>query len=822
MSVPWRAFSSLGALSMPHRSFAAPYSEFRFRCSSMAGYQETSTEPFDMEPRSEMIKPKRRKMKMEKPNDFVPRKDEQEQNKKQGEEEEERISISKLQVPRQKYIPVSKAELLDAIVSMMFESQKDGDDSHEFLLLSSCLDSIVHAEHKIILEEMRTDYFFAHSTGKEETFNEGSDSSDRQSVTNEEELDNAGDGINGVGSLEGYENEDIELDTPISFIHGLDLRNLLGSLDKNVKKYSDSGSRFHLFFQPMFMNFWHSQLHRLMITTTMATAMALATVHTDAGEEKRKRREWLTPFRKAVAIATRFQRNFMQLLYDAQFEELSARDLMLTSALNTDYLLTLPIYVDWKKASESNAIIFRRGYATERQKGLLIVEKLDYIQSKLLRGLFFIISKPLGKLGSWIDEALKVAIQTQEVQEWTKRMKLWLEELSVFPQLLRYSQNASDDLPGVQQLSDRDLPIWLAAQRAVSRYEGILSPVGPRGRLLRKLLSWIGVIPATPEVPYESDSDSNASEPYKRTHTGLFFCQGYHLVISGDQLKGNTVATISGRCFKLPFLFFSHSQFSSPCSKIVLTNQEPAFQELILLYTKEDSKGDPEIRDEVSSLQLKIYERIPIPDLPVVFPHKKLSFRIIDTVRLDAATVVGLLAFFINYKFEDVLSSPSAILLDAVAISALIIYVTRVALGYKQTWDRYQLLVNKTLYEKTLASGFGSVHFLLDASEQQQYKEAILAYAILLRAEKGQVPCCRSIGDKCERFMYDAFKVKVEMPIDEAIDTLMRLGLVTETSIDGSNRLQAVPCPKAYEGLKERWNVCFIGEPEVNFSVGIL
>jgi len=32
----------------------------------------------------------------------------------------------------------------------------------------------------------------------------------------------------------------------------------------------------------------------------------------------------------------------------------------------------------------------------------------------------------------------------------------------------------------------------------------------------------------------------------------------------------------------------------------------------------------------------------------------------------------------------------------------------------------FQLLVNQTLYEKTLASGFGSVYFLLDASEQQQ------------------------------------------------------------------------------------------------------
>jgi hypothetical protein len=49
----------------------------------------------------------------------------------------------------------------------------------------------------------------------------------------------------------------------------------------------------------------------------------------------------------------------MNLLRNAQFEELSAQDLLLTYALNSDYLLTLPIYVDWKKAAQSNAIIFR-------------------------------------------------------------------------------------------------------------------------------------------------------------------------------------------------------------------------------------------------------------------------------------------------------------------------------------------------------------------------------------------------------------------------------------------------------------------------------
>lgn len=35
-------------------------------------------------------------------------------------------------------------------------------------------------------------------------------------------------------------------------------------------------------------------------------------------------------------------------------------------------------------------------------------------------------------------------------------------------------------------------------------------------------------------------------------------------------------------------------------------------------------------------------------------------------------------------------------------------------------------MVNKTLYEKTLASGFGSVHFLLDASEQQQVRHCFI------------------------------------------------------------------------------------------------
>ena len=82
------------------------------------------------------------KKKKKKKRDFVPKQDdpeEEQQQQQEEEEEEEGVSISRIKVPRQKYIPVSKAELLDAIVLKMFQSQQDdGDgDTQQFLLLSS-------------------------------------------------------------------------------------------------------------------------------------------------------------------------------------------------------------------------------------------------------------------------------------------------------------------------------------------------------------------------------------------------------------------------------------------------------------------------------------------------------------------------------------------------------------------------------------------------------------------------------------------------------------------------------------------------------------
>lgn len=412
-----------------------------------------------------------------------------------------RKSISQIQVSRQKYIPVSKSQLHDSLLSFLRHptDNEDGggsgsadDDAivSQFLLLSSCLDSILHAEHKSVLEKMRADYFSNQSGSYEE---------DLDTIGNEREreAESAGgikfvdDQGNGSVKRSGDDTAEVE-ENQMPFLKRLDLMQIFGNSMGDIQKNDDDKN-----------------------SST-----------------------------SEVATATRFQRSFMKLLQDAQFEELSVRDLMLTSALNSDYLLTLPIYVDWKRASKSNAIIFRRGYCTEKQKGLLIVEKLDYLQSKVLQG----ISKPLVTVGLWIKEAIQQASENEGIRLWISRIQLRVQD---FQQPYTSNTTISDDFPKSEQDLDKDLPIWLAAQEAVSRYEGFLSSIGPRSRLLRKFLTLVGVLPPSPEVPFEFESENNvATEPHLRRvfHSGRSYYLESLSMIYGDLLQENIVGTMYGEC----------------------------------------------------------------------------------------------------------------------------------------------------------------------------------------------------------------------------------------------------------------------------------
>ncbi|KAI5081235.1 hypothetical protein GOP47_0004418 [Adiantum capillus-veneris] len=682
--------------------------------------------------------------------------------------------ITKISVPRQKYIPVSKVSLVKALADSFNDEKK----ASEFLMICSLLDFILHAEHKTTLEQMRLDYKITRSALKKEAqHTKGKPKGGRKAKKKK--------GL--LGRLLEFLNKrrgESKVAKSVSASMKKQLTNT--TLDQLYKDISDYGLEYPSLKENKLDQgtISSSSTGNGTLSSNPGTTTSMATV--PAAE---------TTIRNSIAAAARFQRTFLKLLKNAHFQGLSARDLQLTSALNSDYLLTLPIEVDWKHTSSKVAIIFRRGYAAERQEGLLFGAKLDYIQSLVLRKIFNWFAKPLFRGGSWINQQLKRSRESDGVRTWTEEFTEWLKE-PLKPEI-------DDDFSGIiaDSLTDAEkedfLPIWIAAQQAVPRYEAFLSSVGARGLLLRKILVWMRILPPqSPKLSLNSGigSTSFASSP-RGNNLARISMRDIWLPAS-EMVCGNNI----WRRLRATFLvFFSRSIL-----------QEPAYKELVLLYNLSDADDD-EREDKIPNLQLKIYGKIPIPDLKVIFPNKKLSFRILDTVRLDIATIIGLLAFLINYRFDDFLSSPSAFVLDIIASSALIVYITRVALGYKQTYDRYQLLVNKTLYEKTLASGFGAAQFLVDASEQQQFKECVLAFALLMNKKNAKVETRESLAIKCENFLLNHFKEEVQMPIDEALGNLSRLGLIEENSSSGLGFsddcyiLHAQPYIQSMSVLRERW-----------------
>lgn len=78
--------------------------------------------------------------------------------------ERDRKGIPGIHVPRQRYIAVPKAALLDAVLTQ-FPSEAD---AAHFKRCARCLDAILHAEHKGMLEEMRTSYMLTQRHHQEE------------------------------------------------------------------------------------------------------------------------------------------------------------------------------------------------------------------------------------------------------------------------------------------------------------------------------------------------------------------------------------------------------------------------------------------------------------------------------------------------------------------------------------------------------------------------------------------------------------------------------------------------------------------------------
>jgi hypothetical protein len=133
-------------------------------------------------------------------------------------------------------------------------------------------------------------------------------------------------------------------------------------------------------------------------------------------------------------------------------------------------------------------------------------------------------------------------------------------------------------------------------------------------------------------------------------------------------------------------------------------------------------------------------------------------------------------------------------------------YGMRSFYGYVQTKQKYQLTLAQSLYFLNLDNNAGVLFRLLDEAEEQECREALLAWHFLWRNPREDGWTEAEMDAQVEAYLRRTAGVEVDFEIGDALQKLRRLGLVEEPA---PGRLRAAPVAAALESLDRAWDQSF-------------
>jgi Protein of unknown function (DUF3754) len=115
----------------------------------------------------------------------------------------------------------------------------------------------------------------------------------------------------------------------------------------------------------------------------------------------------------------------------------------------------------------------------------------------------------------------------------------------------------------------------------------------------------------------------------------------------------------------------------------------------------------------------------------------------------------------------------------------------------------HQKEITDNIYYRNVSNNAGIFTYMIGEAEDQDWKEALLAYYCLLTA---QAPLTREALDaQAEELLVRAFGVAADFEIDDALARLKRLDLLAETD----SRLSVPPLADALARLDKEWKAFF-------------
>ncbi len=251
------------------------------------------------------------------------------------------------------------------------------------------------------------------------------------------------------------------------------------------------------------------------------------------------------------------------------------------------------------------------------------------------------------------------------------------------------------------------------------------------------------------------------------------------------------------------------------------------FYERVAIYVRfKDAGPSPDAKKKLpyvpGSTVLKLFQNIPRADIEMLFPNVDVRMKLTDRAMIGVPAVLGgigilaklgaslfvvwlFVAFWAGFSGKPQAIDSAHLIALGLGLFALAGYLVRQYGRFKNRKMLFMKALADNLYFKNLDNNAGVFHHVIDSAEEEECKEAVLAYVFLRGAgDAGMTE--EALDAAIEAWLLTRWKAAVDFEVDDGLAKLARLGISSER--DG--RWRAEPLARALEILDERWDGFFV------------
>ena len=216
---------------------------------------------------------------------------------------------------------------------------------------------------------------------------------------------------------------------------------------------------------------------------------------------------------------------------------------------------------------------------------------------------------------------------------------------------------------------------------------------------------------------------------------------------------------------------------------------------------------------------IKLFQNVPKADLEMLFPNSEVRMRPLDKLIIGASAAVGgtvvlvtklgaslvlmasFLAFYFGLKDESVELTKQSLITFGIGMGVFGSFVFKEWTKFKNRKIRFMKALSDNLYFKNLDNNAGVFHTLIDAAEEEDCKEALLAYTFLLQ-HGNEGLTAEALDTQIEQWFKHTHNCELDFDIPDAMEKLIAMKLVTQQH----ERYVALPLNEAVKELDDYWD----------------